>query len=81
MNSKSLLTTVLRNFQCAFRNNVHDVGGDHGLVVLAALQFHQAQELPDDKDQKLFLLLLACATHPQATRATAPLAGCAKEKA
>jgi hypothetical protein len=42
-------------------DNVHDVGGDDGLVVLAALHFGQAEELLNDVDEEALLVFLVCA--------------------
>mmetsp|Transcript_45937 Transcript_45937/g.139255 ORF Transcript_45937/g.139255 Transcript_45937/m.139255 type:complete len:499 (-) Transcript_45937:491-1987(-) len=39
-------------------DDVHDVAGDHGLVLLAALHLAQAQEVPNDGDQEPLLVAL-----------------------
>jgi hypothetical protein len=39
-------------------NNVHDIGRDDGLVVLASLHLHQTKEFLDDRHQEPFLRLL-----------------------
>ncbi len=39
-------------------DDVHDVGRDDGLVVLAALHLAQAQQLLDDHHQELLLVVL-----------------------
>jgi len=43
-------------------DDIHDVGGANGLVVLAALLFGETQKLLDHADQKSLLDLLACKT-------------------
>jgi hypothetical protein len=42
-------------------NDVHDVGSDDGLVVLASLHLGKTEKLLDDGDQKAFLRFLVCA--------------------
>jgi hypothetical protein len=38
-------------------NNIHDIGRDDGLVILASLHLHQAEELLDDRHQESLLRL------------------------
>ena len=39
-------------------DNVHDVGGDDGFVVFAALHLAQTQQILNHRHQKLLLILL-----------------------
>ena len=41
-------------------DDVHDVGSDDGLVVLATLDLAKAEEILDDGDQETLLSLLVC---------------------
>jgi len=38
-------------------NDIHDIGRDDGLVILASLHFHQTQKLLDDRHQEPLLRL------------------------
>ena len=39
-------------------DNVHDIGGDHGLVVLSPLHLCQAEEILDNSDEESLLDVL-----------------------
>lgn len=39
-------------------DNVHDIGGDYGLVVLSPLHLRQAQEILDNGDEEPLLDVL-----------------------
>lgn len=41
-------------------DNVHDIGRNHGLVVLSALDLAKAEQVFDDSNQEALLGLLVC---------------------